>query len=366
MKKNVISVVIFAVLIYGISALCIFAPKDEYSESERRVLAKLPDFSKETLLNGDFAKGFEEYATDNFPMRDTMRSLKAYFATNALGKADNNGLFTADGHISKIDEPIDYAMLDIASDKLRKIVNNIVKDDSTKVYFSIVPDKNMYLANKNGYPSINYTEFIEEMKDRTEFMEYIDITHLLDANDYYYTDTHWRQEKIGDVAEHIASSMGSDIEAVYDVNTLDTPFNGVYVGQYAMKTEPDTIRYLTNDTIQNAVVSYCDDNGMFRRGDMYNMDKAKGHDAYEMFLSGSMPLVTIENPDANTDKELIMFRDSYGSSLAPFFVQGYKKITLADIRYMESGMLGGLLNTDNADVLFIYSTSLLNKSTALR
>lgn len=365
MKRNVFTVIVFAVFLYGVSALCIFGPKDDYSVSERRALAKLPDFNMSTILSGEFATGFENYATDAFPARDTMRSVKAIFATRFFGKKDNNGLFTADGHLSKIDSPVDYKMLSMSADKFKSIAEKYVNDESTSLYFTIVPDKNMYLASKNGYPSMDYEALISTMREKTKFMEYIDITGLLSEDYYYFTDTHWRQEKLAPVAEHIANAMGQDVSAVYDVNTLDVPFNGVYVGQYAMKAAPDTIRYLTNDTLDNAIVTYYD-TGMPKKGDMYNMEKAKGHDAYEMFLSGAMPIVSIENPDAQNDRELILFRDSFGSSIAPLFAEGYSKVTLVDIRYVASGMLGGFLDFENADVLFMYSSSLLNNSTALR
>ena len=35
-------------------------------------------------------------------------------------------------------------------------------------------------------------------------------------------------------------------------------------------------------------------------------------DMYEIFLGGSKSLISIENPNAKTDRELVMFRDSFG------------------------------------------------------
>ena len=104
-----------------------------------------------------------------------------------------------------------------------------------------------------------------------------------------------------------------------------------------------------------------------KQGEMYNMKKAFGDDPYEMFLSGTMPLITIESPTSDTDRELILFRDSYGSSIAPLFLSGYKKITVIDIRYVKSDYLGYLTEFNkDADVLFLYSTTLLNNSLALQ
>ena len=361
--KNIVSVIIFVLLIVGTSVACILKPADEYSNSERRQLAQLPEISTEAITKGEFMEGFEEYSADQFPFRDKLRSIKAFFTTRVLQKLDNNGLFTADGHISKIDDAENDYMTDYAAKLFEKVYNQHLKNN--KVYFSIVPDKNYVLAEENGYPSLDYEGFAKRMAKKMDFAEYIDIFPLLSADDYYTTDTHWRQESITDIAEHLANKMGTDAKADYTENALDLPFYGVYTGQYAMPVKPDTIKYLTNKTTDNCIVTYYD-TGMPKAGDMYNMKKAQSKDPYEMFLSGVAPLITIENPDAKTDKELVMFRDSYGSSLAPLMAEGYKKITLVDLRYIQSGFLGNLVNFENCDVLFIYSTALLNNSLAMK
>ena len=85
-----------------------------------------------------------------------------------------------------------------------------------------------------------------------------------------------------------------------------------------------------------------------------------------MYLSGPQSLLRIENPNAATDRELILFRDSFGSSLAPLLVSDYKTVTLVDIRYLSSQMLSRYLEFKGQDVLFLYSTSVLNSGTTLK
>jgi hypothetical protein len=96
------------------------------------------------------------------------------------------------------------------------------------------------------------------------------------------------------------------------------------------------------------------------------MDKAKGKDAYEMFLSGNQPLVTIRNEKNESGKRLVIFRDSFGSSLVPLLADGYSEIVLVDLRYLTSEKIGELVDFENADVLFLYSTLLLNNSRGMR
>ena len=174
--------------------------------------------------------------------------------------------------------------------------------------------------------------------ETSDFMKYIPISHLLSLDDYYRTDSHWKQECITDIAEYIASEMGTDIKAEYEVKTLDNPFYGVYAGQSALPVKPDTIKYLSNSTLENCVVTYYN-TGKPERGDLYNMEKAFSKDPYEMFLSGVAPLIEIENPAFEGEKELVIFRDSFASSLSPLFAEGYSKITIIDVRYMQSAIL---------------------------
>ena len=71
--------------------------------------------------------------------------------------------------------------------------------------------------------------------------------------------------------------------------------------------------------------------------------------------------------NATTEKELIVFRDSFGSSIAPLLAQGYSKVTLIDLRdlprmTLRSLVEAGEINLENRDVLFLFSTTILNKS----
>lgn len=364
-RLNIISTAVFAVLILGLSLTCWLKPETAFSESERRDLAPKPELSISTLASGEFMENFEGYTTDQFPLREEFRTLKALFSTKLLGRMENNSIYTYNHHISKIEYPENPEMIEYAIAKFNNIYSKFLKDTDSKIYLSIVPDKNYFLAPQKGCLSLDYPSFIEKFRTGLSYMEYIDIFPLLSADDYYLTDSHWKQENIQDVAALLGNKMGTDVTAEYQINTLDFPFKGVYAGQSALPTKGDTLKYLTNETLENCVVNYYD-TGMPKSGDMYNIEKAQGKDPYEMFLSGTSPLITIERPVSRTHKELILFRDSFGSSLAPLLAEGYRKITVVDIRYVQSDFLGNFIEFNNQDVLFLYSTTLLNNSTALR
>ncbi len=363
--QNLITVCAAGAVLFGLSLWGIFGSKRDFSDSERRVLAQLPELSAQTLLSGKFMSEFETYALDQFPMRDTFRTIKSASVLGLFGQMETNGLYLQDGYLARAETTLNEEMIDYAAERFAFLYDSFLADTDANVYFSIVPDKHYFLSQESGRLSMDYERFVELMCNRTEQMEYIDIFPMLSIEDYYRTDTHWRQECIGDVAQTIAAAMGVTLSAQYKTLTLPNPFYGVYYGQLALPVKPDSLSYLNNAVLDSCIVtSY--DTGLPVEKQVYDMEKAQGRDPYEMFLCGSDALLTIENPNAATDKELVVFRDSFGSSLIPLLVEAYARITLVDIRYVQSAAVGSFVDFDDQDVLFLYSTLVLNSSTSLK
>lgn len=99
---------------------------------------------------------------------------------------------------------------------------------------------------------------------------------------------------------------------------------------------------------------------------VYDTEKLDSDIPYDVFLSGATPVVTVTNPEAATDRELVIFRDTFSSSLAPLLCGEYAKIILLDLRYMVSGLIPQFVTFDNQDVLFLYSVEIINNSAMLR
>ena len=205
----------------------------------------------------------------------------------------------------------------------------------------------------------------DQLRQELPWATHVDITDCLAAEDYYFTDTHWRQEKLFGVADKLSQAMGVTSPRAEDFTrtALERPFYGVYYGQAALPMEPETMYILESNLLRDCkVFNYTTQH----YADVYDMEKLTGKDMYEVFLSGSQSLLRIENPNAATDRELIVFRDSFGSSIVPLLVQDYKTVTLVDIRYLSSQMLGRYLEFNGQDVLMLYSTLVLNNGTTLK
>ncbi len=368
-NKYFYSSLLFIIVLFSLAFSAWFKSPTDMSESERRPLAKLPELTLSSVLEGKFTGGFEDYATDQFPLRDTFRTLKAMAKFYVFGQKDNNDIYIHDGYAAGLSTAINSASLDNATNKLNYLYNTFVKDKTDKVYLSIIPDKNMTLSDRGSYPSLDYLALADSVKEKLPFAEYIDVYPLLDYTDYYKTDTHWSQDKILDVADRLLSSMGKAGGAEYEKVTLENDFYGVYYGQSSLPLPPDKITYLTNSTIENALVyNYEGSDGRLENitpEAVYNMEKLTSKDPYEMFLSGAVSLMRIKNPANASGEKLIVFRDSFTSSLAPLMIESYSEIILVDIRYVASFYLSALVSPEefeNADVLFLYSALILNDS----
>lgn len=357
------TVIFLAILFVGFSLFCWLQPAQEYSYTERRKLTQMPVLSVNTLEDGSFMNDFEEYALDQFPFREGFRTLKAWVSENIFQKADNNGIYVADGYAVKMEYPLKEEALDYAGRKFQYIYEQYLKDSNSKSYLSLVPDKNYFVAEKSGHLSMDYDRFFSTMQEKMPYTEYIDITGLLKIEDYYETDIHWRQEQLVDIAREIGAAMGISLTEEYETKVLENDFYGVYFGQSALNLPGEKLMFLTNESLDQCRVYNYENN---RTTGIYDMEKAKGFDPYEIFLSGPVSLLKIENPNATTEKELIVFRDSFGSSLIPLLAEGYKTIILIDIRYLPSAFLGKYVDFQEKDVLFLYSTAVLNNSETLK
>ena len=218
--KNIVNAIVFCVAVFGFAILCLVLPKPEFLDSERRPAAQFPTLNMETVMKdgleyGDsFMKQFDDkYTPDNFPFRDFFRNLKSFVNTYVFNKSDKDGVYVVDGVAAEMQEKIDEASIAHAAEKLTFIYEKYLKDKGITPYFSIIPDKGYFLSEANGYLSMDYDEFIAQMLSNVEFMEYINIKDSLEVDDFYASDTHWRQEEIVKMAQEKATEIIANAQA---------------------------------------------------------------------------------------------------------------------------------------------------------
>lgn len=349
---------ILVLALWGALALWAWTiPSKQISEAERRPLAQKPALSEK------FQTEFEAYSLDQFPLRDNFRRLKSLFHTGVLGQKDNNGIYLTNGTAVKQEYPLNPDSVKHAIGRFQKIYDEYLTE--SRCFYAIIPDKGFYLGKDSGHLTMDYSSLYAQMAEGLPWAQEIDLRPVLSGQDYYRTDTHWRQENLIPAASALCEGLGVTPPKAgeFTPKAVERPFYGVYYGQAALPMEPDTMYLMESDMLSACTVF---DYETGKTGRVYDMTKLDSRDLYDVYLSGARALLTIENPNAGTDRELIVFRDSFGSSMVPLLLSDYGRVTLVDIRYLQPDLLGQFLDFHGQDVLFLYSTLVLNSSGALK
>ena len=255
-------------------------------------------------------------------------------------------------------------------------INNICNKylSGSNIYFAMIPNKEYYLNNDMG-SSNEFFEIEGFIKPKlNQEISYIELYDTLNLDCYYKTDMHWKQEDISGVVEKISQAMNlkdennaSNDENEYEEKSLGDFYGSYYAEISNNEIQPDELKYLTISMIENCVVYNTEKEAEEK---VYNLDRVnETNNKYDLFLSGAAAIQRIDNNEINNGKKLILFRDSFGSSIAPLLIGYYEEILLVDIRYVNSEFLDNYIDFDeyeNQDVLFLYNTRVINKSGIFR
>ncbi len=334
------------------------------SFSERRTLAQKPVFSSSRFWDGSYFESWNSYLSDQFPFRDWFREKKTEVSSRIYGMNLHHGAYVTKDAIYELEPSLSISSLTHFTNLLKEVESTYFPHRS--VFYAVIPDKNYYLEEE--IPKLDYDKLYQEVRNQLppNFQE-ISLQDSLQLESYYRTDLHWRQEKLGNVVKKIQKDMGLPSSSFPTIEKTCQPFYGSYYSKGGGMVSPDKLVYLTSDSIRvTKVYNYEKEENRF----VYEEEDLNHVDAYDIYLGGATPLLVLENPHSISDRELILFRDSFGSSLAPLLLDSYQKITMIDLRYIHSSLLGQLLLIDfsssNQDILFLYGVSIVNQSFTLK
>ena len=356
--KDIVVTIIFLFTVISLFLINVIKEDTDISVAERRKLATMPELTTKSLFDGTYFKKFDSYVTDQFVERDAFRKIKIDIELSTKGEYNN--LYLYDDYIIEEIFPLNSNSINNLTNKINYIKDTYLNDNSN-IYYTIIPDKN-YFVN-NGNLKLDYNKLQDMMKSNLTNLNYINKFDKLTLDNYYKTDTHWKEEDLFNVANTIANQMNFDITNNNNVVNTITTFKGSYAGRLSVTKDIDTIKTISNpSTLNSSVYNY----ETKKYTDIYDYTKINSLDKYDIYLSGAVPIIDITNNNTSSDKELIVFRDSYGSSLIPLLIEGYKKITVIDIRYISSKILNKYIDFNDQDVLFMYSILTINNSFSIR
>lgn len=352
--KNIVLSIIFITFLFTFMIVNILKKDDDISYSERRKLEKVPKITYDSVINGTYFSKLDKYTTDQFILRDNFRKIK--IDIDLLTKNNYNKLYLYKDYIIEETYPLNKESVINVTNKINNIKRTYL-NETNNIYYSIVPDKNYFVNDDNL--KLDYDELKNIMNSNLD-IKYIDIFNELSLEDYYKTDTHWKEEKLSKVVNKLSKEMNFNIDNNYSFKKI-SDFNGTYSSRIVRKDIKDEIYILDNVNDMN-VYNY-ETNGYEK---VYDLTKLNSLDKYNVYLSGSVSLLKIESMNTDSAKDLIVFRDSYGSSLIPLMMNGYKSITIVDTRYISPSILSNYIDFNNKDILFLYSTLLINDSFTLK
>lgn len=356
-KYSVFIAVLFCLFIFGFGAVHLLLPDKEFSEQENRYLSqfKAPTFS--TLRSGRFMEDFERYITDQFPLRDQWIQLKA-LSERAIGKQENNGVyFSPDGQtlFAQFTAPSDEDLAERVN-CVNQLANNLI----VPVYFSLIPDKSYVWADRlpGNAPLADDGSMLDKAAALcSQWVTWIDLKEAIRGDDAFYrTDHHW--STMGAYQGYLAlgAAMNGSVTILeYEPTLVSDSFYGTtYSSAGAGWVKPDEIyTWVPDDGI--TVTRYPE--GSPVPGSLYDLSKLELKDKYSMFLGGNQPLCILRNSLVEEGKKLLVIRDSYSDSLAPFLAMDYSEVHLFDPRYNLTSLKAYVEENDIDQVLVLYSAA---------
>ncbi len=359
-KHGLPLVLIFTAFIGAFFALNLILPDRTFSEQENTNLQQLPEFSLSSLLDGSFTKKYEKYSADQFAFRDYWIPIKAR-AELLSGKHENNGVYYCKDEtvITKFAAP-DYANLDV---KL-SAVDTLAENAGVPVRFALIPGSGDIWGDKLPQNAPNYSQkaIIDYCYEKTS-AQTVDIYSALEAHSseyiYYRTDHHWTSLGAYYGYSALMQSMGLPCRDIsqYNRSTVSNSFYGTtYSSSGFSWISPDSIETFVDgdaakvENYTKGPASKPEETGLYVPA--FLDKKAK----YSMFLGGVSPLehIVTKNTDAPS---LLIVRDSYTDSLAPFLTDDFSDIYIIDLRYYRGSVTEYIKEHSIDGVLVMYSVS---------
>ena len=365
------SICFFAILII-IPAATFLSPKDDFLETENRAAAKPPVLSLKSIADKSFMRDFEVYLSDVIFGREYF--VRAKHRLDILGgKFEINGVYILKSRmVERIDEP-DYASID----RTVAAINKFAENCDIPIYFMLAPTSAGVYSDEipEFAPSLNQKEFIDYVyKNTSRNIANIDVYNTLhtarDDYIYYRTDHHWTTYgaylAYFDAGRRLGLQPASLLN--YNMEHAGFDFRGTFYNRTLHKATPaDTLTlYHSNSNIKPSLLVFEEvgADALYYES-IYFRDFLEQSDKYSVFLGHNQPVVTIINGNPNGGK-LLMIKDSYAHSVAPFLADHYSETTLLDLRYI-SVPISTIVNMEEYDqILILYNVATFTSDINLR
>lgn len=360
--RNKIITSFFCLLLAASALAGLLVPDRYYSECEKRTLMQKPQFTIVDFVSGKFSDEFEQYLTDQVPLRDGWVTIKTYMEL-AIGKRESGGVYICkDKYL--MDKFTSYIKKQLAANAAALAdLQEKLAAEGVSMNTILVPIAAQVLTDKlpAHAPVTDYTAILQVLADAG--VDTVDMLTALAAhsgeNIYYRTDHHWTS-----LGAYYAYCAWRDIEPNVDEWTqeiLCDNFHGTTWNKVPLPSVPAEEITAWYKHI-NRSVSY--NNGQYETDSIYEWKYLSGSDQYAVFLNSNQAQTVIEG--IGKSGKLLLIKDSYGNTFSQFPVEDYAEVHVLDLRFFKGDVTEYAKENDITDALVLYGVQNFVKDTNLR
>ncbi len=382
MTPNKLMIALFAVVLLVVPIVTVALPKQERSENENRSLAKMPtlvDANKwdKAESAGDylgavkwkyinnregkaFKDDFETFFCDHMAGRETWVKL-CNNLTRLSGQREINDVYILDDQLVQTFKGYDENTVDSSIKAMNTFAERfsdipmylMLAPTSQEVFSSRIPSYTGLMSEKT---------FIENVYSKMENVGTIDaLSNIMGhSNEYvfYRTDHHWTS--LGAFYAYQAAAKSLNYSAYglnsFNIENASRDFRGtLYSRTLDDSIKPDIMDYYFLADGEPTVKMTCRDDREIKTYDsLYVREFLEVKDKYSSYTGSNVPLVTIET-DVDNDKNLLVIKDSYAHSLVPFLSKHYSRITMVDMRYINTSLNNFIKMDEYTEALFVFN-----------
>lgn len=382
MTPNKLMIALFSAMLVVLPVVSIILPKQDKSEVENRSLQSLPtpinsvkweaaktpkdylDAVKWKYINNRegeaFRDDFEKYLCDHIVGRTEWVKLCNRLQTLS-GKQEINGVYTVGDQMVQSFKDYDSEGMEKAAAAINKFAE---RHPNIKTYVMIAPTAQEFYGNK--IPSyaglLSEKTFIDDVYKQFNGVTTIDCLSYLSAHkdEYicYRTDHHWTSLGAFYAYSAAAKSLGYSAYGMgsFNIETASNDFRGTLYSKNLDDSVPaDTMEYYHLANGEPEVTMTVNTGTEIKTYDsLYVREFLDTKDKYSSFTGSNAPLVDIKT-NVDNGKSILVIKDSYAHSLVPFLANHYSRITMVDMRYIQTD-LGRLVNLDDySQALVMYN-----------
>ena len=345
-----ITIALFLAFPLLLLTVILFKPDNLISVNENRVLTAGKDIRSD-IFSGEFQKDLENYLSDQFPMRDTLKSAEVNVRLRLRSGSIGGAYVNKDGRLfQKLLES------DVDSEKCVRYaarVNRIAEQTGIDTYVMYVPSAGISLKDSmpNGAPMYDYDRLYSSLKKELRSCKIIDLRKVLSGHtEYYYaTDHHWTAAGVSAAYREWLSAHGNS-QSDYNTPELITvtkKFRGTLWSRVPSRSIG--CEKMQAFQIPDGLTVEADGKEI----SLYDYSALRTKDKYNFFEGGNHGILTVTNPNAKSGKTLLILKDSFANSFLPCLVSDYAKIIMVDERYafIDAGQLAVDMGADEIAVI---------------